>query len=79
MSKANDPLFQLIHSMSSSEKRYFKQNALDTDANYLKLFDALNKMKEYDEAAIRKKPFVKHFGPERKYLYEAILAQPTKL
>ncbi|MEL6629344.1 MAG: hypothetical protein AAFQ92_27800, partial [Bacteroidota bacterium] len=76
MSKGNDPLFQLIHSMSSSEKRYFKRNALiggDTDANYLKLFDTLNKMRTYDEDALRKKAFVKHLAAERKYLYEAIL------
>ncbi len=76
MNKGNDPLFQLIHSMSSSEKRYFKRNALiggDTDANYLKLFDTLNKMKNYDEETLRKKAFVKHLAAERKYLYEAIL------
>ena len=76
MNQGKDHLFQLIQSMSSSEKRYFKRNALiakDADANYLKLFDALNKMQEYDEAALKKKPFVKHFASERKYLYEAIL------
>lgn len=76
MSQGNDHLFELIHSMSSSEKRYFKRNALiakDADANYLKLFDALNKMKAYDEKALKKKGFVKHLASERKYLYEAIL------
>ncbi len=76
MNQGNDHLFQLIHSMSSSEKRYFKRNALiakDADANYLKLFDALNKMKVYDEAALVKKKIVKHLASERKYLYEVIL------
>ncbi len=76
MNQGNDHLFQLIHSMSSSEKRYFKRNALiakDADANYLKLFDALNKMKVYDEATLVKKKIVKHLASERKYLYEAIL------
>lgn len=76
MSKGIDHLFELIQTMSSSEKRYFKRHALiakDSNVNYLKLFDALNKMKEYDEAALKKKSFVKHLASERKYLYEAIL------
>ncbi len=76
MSQGNDHLFQLIHSMSSSEKRYFKRNALiakDAGANYLKLFDVLNKMKVYDEATLIKKKIVKHLASERKYLYETIL------
>lgn len=76
MSKGNDHLFELIQTMSSSEKRYFKRHALiakDSNVNYLKLFDTLNKMKEYDEDALKKKSFVKHLASERKYLYEAIL------
>lgn len=76
MSKGNDHLFELIQTMSSSEKRYFKRHALiakDANAKYLKLFDALNKMKSYDEVVLKKKSFARYSASERKYLYEAIL------
>ncbi|MEM1320912.1 MAG: hypothetical protein AAGG75_11690, partial [Bacteroidota bacterium] len=76
---AKDDLYRLIQSMSKSEKRYFK---LDTkksgdQTNYLRLFDAINDMDEYDEEKLKKKfkgqKFIKHLSQEKKYLYEAIL------
>jgi len=75
-----DDLFQLIQSMSKSEKRYFKLDTRkggDKTNNYLRLFDALNSMEGYDEEKIRQKfkgeKFIKHLPQEKKYLYEAIL------
>lgn len=48
----SDALFQLVHRMSKSEKRYFKlmatrQNA--GDGKYIRFFDRLDRMKIYDE------------------------------
>ena len=75
-----DDLFQLIQSMSKSEKRYFKLDTRkggDKTNNYLRLFDALNSMEGYDEDKIRQKfkgeKFIKHLPQEKKYLFEAIL------
>lgn len=52
-------LWQLIHSLSSSEKLYFKRNFTITHQGtgklYIKLFDAIVAQKKYDEAAILKK------------------------
>ncbi len=76
---SKDDLYRLIQSMSKSEKRYFK---LDTkksgeQTNYLRLFDAINDMADYDEDKLKKKfqgeKFIKHLSQEKKYLYEAIL------
>ncbi|MGL5890848.1 MAG: hypothetical protein ACRC3B_13225, partial [Bacteroidia bacterium] len=51
-------LFDLIHRMSKSEKRYFKLQAVQTgDAGklkFVKLFDRIEKQKVYDEAALLK-------------------------
>ena len=47
-------LFDLIHSMSRNEKRYFTVEAKKSgskSSNYLRLFNALNAMEEYDEEA----------------------------
>ena len=54
-----DPLFQLIKSISKSEKRNFKLYAnrisSDKEAKFLKLFSILDKLEEYDENIILKK------------------------
>ena len=54
-----DDLFDLIKSMSRTEKRYFKLDAQKAGGNksnsYLKLFDALKDLEEYDEPRIFKK------------------------
>lgn len=49
-------LFLLIKSLSKTEKRYFKVYAGLTgrNVNYLKLFDIVDKQKEYDEAEVRR-------------------------
>lgn len=54
-----DPLFQLIKSISKSEKRNFKLYAnrisSDKETKFLQLFDVLDKMDEYNETIILKK------------------------
>ena len=48
-----EELFQLIKSLTPSEKRYFKVNASkggDAKSNYMELFEAMDAQKEeYDE------------------------------
>src|SRR6476469_1960253 len=55
----SDALFQLIHSLEKSEKRnfklYIKRNSAKEDLKIIQLFDALDKMKEYDEKVLLKK------------------------
>jgi len=74
-------LFQLIKSLSKSEKRYFKiyasRHVIGEQNNYIKLFDAIDRQKEYDEDAIRKEfaseVFIKQLSVTKNYLYRLIL------
>jgi hypothetical protein len=54
-----EPLFQLIKTLSRSEKRNFKlyvtRNPSNEDAEFMQLFSVLDKMKEYDENVFQKK------------------------
>ena len=51
--RSTDALFQLIQSLERSEKRNFKiymnRNSASGDLKVVQLFDALDKMKQYDE------------------------------
>ena len=53
------------------------KKAGDKTSNHIKLFDAINKMEEYDEDILKRKlkkeTFVKHLSAEKRYLYQAIL------
>jgi hypothetical protein len=77
--KPSTELFELIKSLSKSEKRFFKlSSSLQSgEKNYLKIFDAIDKQREYDEEAIkeqfRKETFIKHFPSEKNHLYKLIL------
>lgn len=55
----SDALFHLVHSLEKSEKRHFKlyikRSSSKEDLKIIQLFDALDKMDEYDEAALLKK------------------------
>ena len=57
--RSTDNLFQLIKSMQKGEKRNFKlyaqRNAADDNLKIIHLFDALDKMSEYEEALLFKK------------------------
>lgn len=72
-------LFDLIKSLSKSEKRFFKlSSSLQSgDKNYLKIFDSIDKQEVYDEDALkyefRNENFIKHFPSEKNHLYKLIL------
>jgi hypothetical protein len=57
--RSTDALFQLIKSLKKSEKRNFKlfvkRNTATEDLKTIQLFDALDKMNDYDEAQLLKK------------------------
>lgn len=71
----SDPLHLLIHSLSKTEKKYFKETS--NGQNYVKLFDAINAQTEYDEEKLKKKfkneTFTNNFSAAKNYLREAIL------
>ena len=54
-----DALFQLVHSLEKSEKRHFKlyikRSSAKEDLKIIRLFDALDKLPEYDEKLLLKK------------------------
>lgn len=72
-------LFQLIKSLSASEKGYVKKFCAknDTDAAYLRLFDAIEEQEEYDEDLLKKKfkkeQFIKQLSVAKNYLIKTIL------
>ncbi|MGB0261083.1 MAG: hypothetical protein ACPF99_06710, partial [Flavobacteriaceae bacterium] len=74
-----DPLFNLVKSLTKSEKRQFKlyANRLDgnADAKFLLLFDLLDKMKFYDEGQLLNADFVKRqqLSNLKAHLYKQIL------
>ncbi len=57
--RQTDILFQLIHSLEKAEKRHFKlyinRNSARQNLKIVQLFDAIDKLKEYDERALLKK------------------------
>ncbi len=57
--KINDSLFQLLHSLTKAEKRnfklYSKRNSANADLKIIELFDALDKLTDYDEVLLLKK------------------------
>ncbi len=77
--KPSTDLFDLIKALSKSEKRFFKlSSSLQAgEKNYLKIFDAVDKQKEYDEDLIKDsfkgQTFIKHFPSEKNHLYKLIL------
>ena len=71
-------LHRLIHSLSGSEKRYCKIFILNNlpdnkEGNYVKLFDAVAKQKEYDEQLLRKTLLIKGFHVVKHELYKLLL------
>jgi len=79
--KVSDDLFQLINSMSKSEKGYFKKFAskhtIGEKNIYVKLFDAIEGLSEYDEVEIKKKfkgeKFAGNLYSTKNYLFNLIL------
>lgn len=81
MKNPSEKLFKLIQSMSANEKNYFKRQTAahnrKLDNEYLDVFDAIAKQKEYDEAALLKKfehrDFIKQFAAIKSYLYKVVM------
>ncbi len=81
-SKVNEALFDLINSMSKSEKRYFKlmssRHTIGAENNYVRLFDFIDKQESYDEddlfEAFNGEAFLNRFSITKKRLYDHILA-----
>lgn len=80
MNNSNE-LFRLIKSLNKNEKGYFKKfaaiNSKKGEGNYLRLFDCMDGMKEYDESIIRKKfageKFLSQLNVTKLYLQKMII------
>jgi hypothetical protein len=77
----SDTLFQLIHSLEKAEKRHFKlyikRSSAKEDLKIVQLFDALDKMEEYDESLLLKKlPSITkpQLANLKNHLYKQVLA-----
>ena len=76
-----DELYGLIKSMSKSEKRYFKLHAgmhtIGEKNIYVKLFDIIDRVKEYDQEIIARKfkseKFSANLFSTKNYLFNLIL------
>ncbi|MBC8047092.1 MAG: hypothetical protein H7Y00_09880 [Fimbriimonadaceae bacterium] len=80
MKKASAELFDLVKSLSKTEKRYFKLYAkrhFPQDNQYLLLFNLIDEQTEYDEKRIAKEfsrnKSLSHFAVVKKQLYENVL------
>ena len=79
--KATDELFQLIRSLNKTEKGYFKKysqlHSRGEETGYIRLFEAIDVMKEYDEDILREKlkgeKFLEYLPTAKNYLYNFIL------
>jgi hypothetical protein len=79
--RSTDALFQLIQSLEKSEKRNFKlyvqRNSSSPDLKIVQLFDAFDKMKEYDEKELISKTVSlkkEQLSNMKAHLYRQILA-----
>ncbi len=77
----SDILFQLIHSLEKAEKRHFKlyikRSSAKEDLKIVQLFDAMDKLKVYDEKVLLKKlPGIEkpQLSNLKTHLYKQILA-----
>jgi len=77
--KPSNELFDLIKSLTKSEKRFFKlQSSLQGgDKNYVRIFDLIDDMESYDEELVKttfkNETFIKHLPSEKNHLYKLIL------
>src|SRR5215471_4134063 len=77
----SDTLFQLIHSLEKAEKRHFKlyikRSTTKEDLKIVELFDALDKLADYDEKLLLKKlPSIQkpQLNNVKAHLYKQLLA-----
>lgn len=79
LTEKKEPLFELVKSLSKSEKRQFKLYAGrlggNTEAKFMQLFNFLDKAAKYDEQAILKDKIVKkeQLSNLKAHLYKQIL------
>lgn len=77
--KPSTELFDLIKSLSKSEKRFFKltSSLQSGEKNYLKIFDFIDKQPTYDEEELKEfykgEKFINHLPSEKNHLYKLIL------
>ena len=78
--RSSDILFQLIHSLEKSEKRHFKlyikRSSAKEDLKIIQLFDALDKLHDYDEKLLlRRLPTIEkpQLANLKTHLYKQIL------
>ena len=75
--ETKENLFLLIKSLRKPEKRFFKVYSGKMESNYIRLFDAFDSMKDYDEKAFKRKfskeQFINNFAYNKNYLYNLIL------
>src|SRR5258708_21273169 len=78
--RSTDALFQLVKSMEKCEKRnfklYVKRNSSSEDLKIVRLFDALDKLNEYDEEQLLKDKSIKkqQLSNMKAHLYKQILS-----
>jgi hypothetical protein len=79
--RSSDALFQLVKSLEKSEKRnfklYVKRNSATEDLKITQLFDALDKMTDYDEVQLLKKNIhlnKQQLSNTKAHLYRQILS-----
>lgn len=77
--KRKEELFQLIHSLNKHEKRFFKLFASieEGDHTYMKIFDLIDKQKEYDEEKIIQQTGIPKniFAVQKHFLFNLILSR----
>ncbi len=81
MKTVSNDLFELIHSLTRQEKRYFKlyasRHIIGKQNNYVQLFDAIDQQDTYDEDAIRQQfagaAFLRQLHVAKNYLQNLIL------
>jgi hypothetical protein len=80
--KVNQALYDLVQSMTKSEKRYFKlistRHTIGEENNYIRIFDYLDKSSAYNEDDLFKyfknESFLNRFSITKKRLYNNILS-----
>ncbi len=74
-------LYDLIHTLTKSEKRYVKVQAGTGEKDYIQLMDALIAQKTFNEEQLikdhRGANFLKHLSVNKQYLYELLLRSLT--
>jgi hypothetical protein len=83
--KIQNYLHELIKNLSQTEKRYFKllakQQTPGKKNDYIKLFEAIDKQKVFNEGKIKEQfkgtPIEKRYASLKKYLYELVIKSLT--